>query len=138
MRRIAAIIALVVIVAVGWLVFGGNSKDKQSSDQRTNHSGSQSQTPSNNPSKPVATDKVSIADMAFSPAAITVKAGSTVTWTNNDSVAHTVTENDGQDGPSSSPLSPGQSYSFTYKKAGTYKYICTIHTYMNGTVTVTQ
>jgi len=92
---------------------------------------------STNPA-PSTAQKVAIADMAFSPATITVKKGTTVTWTNQDSVAHTVTENDGQDGPKSSNLANGQSYSFTYNTVGTFKYHCTIHPNMTGTVTVTE
>lgn len=141
MKQAVAIIAVIVLVAIGWLVFGGKDKNQQSDNQAANQTGSQSQASSNGTSqvaKLVATDKVSIADMAFSPADITVKAGTTVTWTNNDSVAHTVTENDGKDGPGSSPISPGKSYNFTFKKAGIYDYICSIHTEMTGSVTVTE
>jgi plastocyanin len=76
--------------------------------------------------------------MAFSPANITVKTGAKVTWTNDDSVAHTVVENDSQTGPKSGDIMPGKSYSFTFTKAGTYHYHCTIHPNMIGTVTVTK
>jgi plastocyanin len=76
--------------------------------------------------------------MAFSPADITVKKGTTVTWTNQDSVAHTVVETDGQDGPKSNDLNNGQSYTFTYNTVGAFKYHCSIHPMMTGTVTVTE
>jgi len=76
--------------------------------------------------------------MAFSPADMTVKAGTTVTWTNNDVVSHTVVESDGQTGPASSTLTPGNTYSFTFNTAGTYHYHCTIHPTMTGTITITQ
>ncbi len=89
-------------------------------------------------STPVATSSVSIQNYAFSPAAVTVKKGATVTWTNKDTVGHTVTESDGQSGPSSSTLNQGQSYSYTFGTAGTFHYKCTIHPYMTGTVTVTD
>jgi heme/copper-type cytochrome/quinol oxidase subunit 2 len=49
-----------------------------------------------------------------------------------------VTENDGQTGPDSDLLSPGQSYSFTFNQAGTFHYHCKIHPEMTGTVTVTD
>lgn len=87
---------------------------------------------------PVATNTVAIQNFAFSPISITVKAGASVTWTNKDSIAHTVTETDSQAGPSSGDVAPGASYSFTFKTAGTYHYHCAIHPEMTGTVVVTN
>ena len=89
------------------------------------------------PAAPVAGNAVAISGFAFSPASLTVKAGTTVTWTNKDSDAHTVTSQ-GTGGPlGSAALSTGQSYSFTFTKPGTYAYLCTIHPFMTATVTVT-
>ena len=89
------------------------------------------------PAAPVAGNAVSISGFAFAPASLTVKAGTTVTWTNKDSDAHTVTSQ-GTGGPlGSAALSTGQSYSFTFTKPGTYSYLCTIHPFMTATVTVT-
>lgn len=89
------------------------------------------------PAAPVAGNAVSITNFAFSPAALTVKAGTTVTWTNKDSDAHTVTSQ-GSGGPlASAALATGQSYSYTFTKPGTYAYLCTIHPFMTATVTVT-
>jgi len=76
---------------------------------------------------------VTIGDFAFSPAAIEVKVGDTVTWTNNDSLPHTVT---GDGGLASSELATGQTYSKTFDTAGEYAYACTIHPAMTGTVVV--
>jgi plastocyanin len=92
----------------------------------------------NNTKTPAATNSVSIDNLAFTPSNITVTKGTTVTWTNHDSAAHTVTENDGQKGPDSGTLAGGKSYSFTYDTVGTFKYHCTIHSSMNGTVVVTE
>lgn len=92
---------------------------------------------SGSPAAPVAGNAVSIMNFAFSPAALTVKAGTTVTWTNKDSDAHTVTSQ-GSGGPlRSAALATGQSYSYTFTKPGTYSYLCTIHPFMTATVTVT-
>lgn len=89
------------------------------------------------PAAPVAGNAVQIMNFAFAPAALTVKAGTTVTWTNKDSDAHTVTSQ-GSGGPlASAALSTGQSYSYTFTKPGTYAYLCTIHPFMTATVTVT-
>lgn len=79
---------------------------------------------------------VSISNFAFSPANLTVKQGTTVTWTNNDSTGHTITGNNG--GPASGTVQPGQTYSYTFSTIGTFNYHCSIHSYMTGIVTVTQ
>ncbi|HEX4721302.1 MAG TPA: cupredoxin family copper-binding protein [Pseudonocardiaceae bacterium] len=84
---------------------------------------------------PVASSSVSIKGFAFSPAAITVKVGTTVTWTNLDQDAHTVTAKDSSFG--SQALDTGASYKFTFTKPGTYDYLCTIHPFMTATVVVT-
>lgn len=86
---------------------------------------------------PTATSSVTINNFSFSPAAITVKAGTTVTWTNQDTAGHTVV-GDSQGGPSSSLLNQGQSYSFTFTAAGTFAYHCGVHPSMVGSVTVTE
>ncbi|SFW85369.1 cupredoxin domain-containing protein [Amycolatopsis australiensis] len=83
------------------------------------------------------TNTVAIKDFAFAPAATTVKKGTTVTWTNQDQDAHTVTST-GSGGPLRSPtLQTGQSYQYTFSTAGTFEYLCTIHPFMTATVTVT-
>jgi LPXTG-motif cell wall-anchored protein len=84
------------------------------------------------------TGSVSIVDgnsqssFRFSPSSITVGAGDTVTWTNNGAEPHDVTG----DGLSSGTLNPGQGYSNTFSSPGTFNYICTIHPFMKGSVTV--
>ncbi|MBV8995759.1 MAG: cupredoxin domain-containing protein, partial [Pseudonocardiales bacterium] len=71
---------------------------------------------------PVATDSVAIQNFAFSPTTVTVKAGSTVTWTNRDQDAHTVTA---MSGPFHSPtLTTGQSFRYTFTTPGRYDYLC--------------
>ncbi len=71
----------------------------------------------------------------FSPSSITVAAGDTVTWTNNGSASegHDVS---GSGGLGSGTLHSGQSYSHTFASPGTFSYICSIHPFMKGTVTV--
>ncbi len=83
---------------------------------------------------PVATTSVDIANFAFKPAIITVKAGSTVTWTNGDQDAHTVAI---AGLPVSSPLQMGDKYSHTFGQAGTFSYACSVHPFMKGMVVVT-
>lgn len=75
---------------------------------------------------------VSIANMSFQPATLPVALNTTVTWTNNDSVTHTVTGTDFDSGN----IAPGSSYSHTFTIVGTYNYHCAIHPSMAGSVTV--
>ncbi|HVW66486.1 MAG TPA: cupredoxin family copper-binding protein [Candidatus Peribacteraceae bacterium] len=79
---------------------------------------------------------VTIQNFQFAPQSITIKAGTTVTWTNQDSVSHTVTGDNG--GPASGGISQGQTYSYTFTTPGTFTYHCTFHPMMKGTVVVTQ
>jgi plastocyanin len=81
------------------------------------------------------TDAITIKNFAFSPASITVAPGATVTVTNKDQVTHTLTASDGRF--DTGDISSGASKTFTAPKtAGKYPYICSIHQYMAGTVTV--
>jgi plastocyanin len=78
---------------------------------------------------------ITIKNFAFSPASITVAPGATVTVTNSDSVAHTLTSKSG--GFDTGDIQAGQSKTFTApNNSGSYPYICTIHQYMAGTLTV--
>lgn len=82
-----------------------------------------------------ATRAVSIKDFAFSPDKASAAVGDTVSWTNreSDGTAHRVSF-DG--GPESPDIAPGKSYSRTFSSKGTFHYLCSLHTYMEGTVTV--
>jgi plastocyanin len=84
-----------------------------------------------------ATDaKVSIDNFTFSPAETDVAAGSRVTWTNNDDIPHTVVDADTPRAAKSPPLDTGESYSRVFDKPGTYRYFCSLHPHMQGTVVV--
>ncbi len=78
--------------------------------------------------------RVSIVNYAFNPPILTVAPGTTVVWTNNDIVSHTVSADDGS--WSSRFLAPHKYYSHTFKTAGTFGYHCKIHIFMTGTVVV--
>jgi len=85
------------------------------------------------PARP--TETARIANFAFDPTNAGVKRGATLTWTNNDNIAHTVTFDDGSD--SSGNLNKGATFKRTFDKAGTFTYHCNIHPAMRGIVTVT-
>ena len=141
----AVLIAAIIVILIG----GGAVYRHEHNKNKTPTTSSTSTTSTS--SKPAASSgtnntqttqsesgKVSIQNFAFTPSSITVKKGTKVTWTNDDSTTHTVTETDSQTGPDSGNLNPGSSYSFTFDTAGTYHYHCSIHTEMTGTVTVTE
>jgi plastocyanin len=78
---------------------------------------------------------VSIIDFAYQPAAVFVGVGSTVEWTNDGAVSHTVDANAGQF--ESGEIGPGGGYSYTFDDSGVYSYHCDFHPNMHGTVIVT-
>jgi len=78
--------------------------------------------------------KVSIANFAFAPDAVTIAAGDTVTWSNRDGAPHGLAFKDGAPGVGS--LLPGASFSRTYDQPGTYDYVCAVHPFMAGKVVV--
>jgi plastocyanin len=87
------------------------------------------------PAAPAGPNEVNVDGFAFAPATLTVKAGTTVTWTNKDEDPPTVVDNGGA--YRSQALGSGGTYSFTFPTAGTFDYVCSIHPFMHGTVVVT-
>jgi plastocyanin len=116
-RLLAVIVPVVAVVAVVVTNF-------VSEDQQGTQSGSAA-----------APDTVVIKNFSFSPKPITVKIGSTITVINDDNTTHTLTADDGAF--NTGDLGGGQRGSVTVDRAGTYRYHCTIHTFMTGTARVT-
>jgi len=88
---------------------------------------------------PPSGNAVNIQNIAFNPKTLTVSVGSTVTWTNLDSVPHQIAADPGQPDIadfSSPSMAQGSTYSYTFQKAGTWAYHCNIHPSMKGTVVV--
>ena len=94
--------------------------------------GSPSVKASNQPS--AANAEVKIENFVFGPQTITVAVGTTVTWTNSDDIPHTSVSTDGVF--KSKVLDTDEKFSYTFTKAGTYPYYCTIHPKMTGKVVV--
>lgn len=79
--------------------------------------------------------EITMKNIHFVPNDITVAVGTTVTWTNEDAVAHNVTSDDGLF--ESGNITKGETFSYTFDKPGTYSYHCTLHPPdMKGTVVV--
>ena len=87
-----------------------------------------------NASAQIANLGVTIDNFTFSPNQIMVKSGETVTWTNKDDIPHTVTSTDNVF--RSKALDTDDKFSFTFTTPGTYKYFCSLHPRMTGTIVV--
>lgn len=83
-----------------------------------------------------AKNAVKIDNYSFTPQSITVPVGTTVTWTNADDVPHTVAATDLAF--HSKAMDTDEQYSHTFDAPGTYKYFCTVHPKMTGTVVVEE
>ena len=81
-------------------------------------------------------NEVVINNFSFGPTMITVAAGTKVVWTNDDADPHTVTSETDPKVFRSPPLDTGESFAFTFDKPGTYRYFCSIHPHMQGTIVV--
>ncbi len=140
-RTVQIVVGLLILAGIVGVVVAAthNNNDSSNSSSTTTpqSKSSNDSSQSNNDSTASTSSSISIMNMAFSPASTTVKRGTQVTWTNNDSTAHTVTS-DSEKGPNSDTLQPGGKYSFTFNDEGTIKYHCSIHPFMTGSVTVTE
>jgi plastocyanin len=77
--------------------------------------------------------KVTIDNFTFAPAEVRVKVGDTVTWTNHDDIPHTVVS---AGKFRSKTMDTDGSFSFTFTAAGDYRYFCSLHPHMTGTIKV--
>jgi plastocyanin len=136
-KKNAVVIASVVIIAgaiVATYVLSGNT------NMGVQGSGNSIQQPATATSISSNSTVVKIVANAgsnsFSPNPVEVKVGETVTWINDDSGRHTLISKDGIF--NSGIMGKGQSFSFTFNKAGEYPYFCSPHPNMVGTVVVTE
>lgn len=123
------------------LLAGCGGSDKKSSGASGDQTTTASSAPSGSGTAAGSGGKVQSGNVAatiksfkFSPTPLTVKVGTKVTWTNNDSSTHTVTADGGSF--DLGKLGQGKTASFTFSKAGTFAYHCDIHPTMKATVTV--
>ncbi len=90
----------------------------------------------NSSNPPASTASVSIKNMAFNPLSLSISTGTTVTWENNDTTAHTVTADDGSF--NSGTIAVGARFTRAFSTTGTFAYHCTLHPEMTGTVVVAK
>ncbi len=131
---IITITSLVVAGVVGMVVFMAFMMTSMMGDGHMRMMGGAGSDPSKE-TPAVGVTEVRLEDFAFAPANIVIDIGTTVTWTNYDSVAHTVTSDDG-DVLDSGLFSIGGTFRHTFDSPGEYAYYCEPHSNMKGLVTV--
>ena len=109
---VLTVLTVLAVVALARPVLAGNTADQSASAE------------------------VKIDNFSFSPANLTVAAGTTVTWINRDDIPHVVVSSDDPKVFKSKALDTDEKFSFTFTKAGTYPYFCAIHPKMTGKVIV--
>ena len=119
MRRTVSIRGLAAVLVLGMGAFGAS--------QKSGVTGAQEKT---------STVEVKIDNFSFGPVTLTVPAGATVTWINRDDIPHTVVSTNDSKTFKSKVLDTDEKFSFTFSKAGTYPYFCSIHPKMTGKVIV--
>src|SRR3989344_234871 len=141
MKKGPVIIIVILLVVVAAIIFFSLSKSQGNSTPLNNvdnsNAGNQNtqngnQNSGNEGSQPTSYS-VDISGFAFNPDTLIIKAGDSVTWTNEDSAKHTVTSDSGSE-LGSSLLSKSQTYSHTFNTAGEFDYHCTPHPYMEGKI----
>ncbi len=142
MKKIIIIIAILVVIVIGVYLFTSNNKssnvipvdNSQTSTTTTTTSTTTTSTTPAPADKSPLTVLVDIKNFSFNPKVMTIKTGTTVTWVNDDSVAHTVTAGNIFD---SGAISPGKSFSFTFTNmVASINYHCSIHPMMTGQIIV--
>lgn len=141
MQKNIIIVAVLLVVGLGAYYFSSNKNSYKPPASPT--PAVQTETvqapvaPASNATEAPAAEKstIIIKNFSFSPSSTTVKAGSKITWINNDGVPHTITSDSGTL-LNSPTLSPGQSFDFTFTNSGSLNYHCKIHPSMRGSVII--
>jgi plastocyanin len=129
MRRILVALGAVLALALGLAACGGGNDN-------SGGGGSTSTAASSSSSSSGGGVAIKMQNIQFAPKDTTVKVGQKVTWTNDDNTDHNVTAQSGADFKSKD-FGNGATFEFTPDKAGTIKYVCTIHPGMTATLNVT-
>jgi plastocyanin len=126
-RWLALLLACLALAAVGC---GGDDDDEGNGG---GGGGGAQEQPA--PAAEGGSTEVSMKDIKFDPGEVTVNAGDTVTWVNDDSVGHDVTGDNFKSGEPGA-MQNGDTFEHTFDTAGTFDYVCSVHPGMEGTVTV--
>jgi plastocyanin len=136
MKRLYSVAAC---LALGGALVAGCGSSSSSSNSSANSTPAAAPATSTPAAAPAAGGAlaVSMKNIQFVPKSVTAKVGQTVKWTNDDSVDHNVTATSGETFKSNT-FGQGATFSQKLTKAGTIKYVCTIHPGMEGTIVVTK
>lgn len=135
MKKFIIIAVIIIVALVGVVTVFGNGDDKSTTmdpnmNMDSNSMASSDEAPAN---------EIYIEDFDFSKPMMSVKKGTTVTWTNKDDARHDVTPNEETaDFKASELLAQGETYSVTFNSVGTFKYNCSPHPYMTAEIQVTE
>lgn len=145
-KAILIVIVVLLVAAGGYFIYNANQGSNGAINYPTTTNkinavlNASSPASTNNQQNPPITQgenlnaAVSIKNFAFNPETLTVKAGTIVTWTNNDSAPHQIKSNTFN----SAVLNNGQNFKFTFSTVGEYNYLCSIHPSMTGKIIVTK
>lgn len=118
---------VLVVVVVGGIILLNQGNNKPNRQQPVTK-----QQTTQQPQSGTEVNSVTIQNFAFSPAKLTIKQGTTVTWTNEDSAPHKIKS----DSFNSGDLSKGDKFEFTFNTKGNFAYSCSIHPAMTGEIVV--
>jgi plastocyanin len=134
-RPIALLFACLALGLVAAGCGGGNSNKSSNSNGNSGGGTSSNTDTTTQPAPKAGAGAVTMQGIKFNPTTVTVKAGETVTWTNDDSVGHDVTGPGFKSGAAGG-LAQGATFQHKFPKKGTYAYVCSVHPGMKGTVKV--
>jgi len=134
--RRAALLVVCATIATGVFAAGcGDDEEPASSSSPSAESTTETEAPpAGDTAGGQSADQVEIVEFLYEPEAVTVAAGTEITWTNADAAPHTATADDSSF--DTGTLDKGDSASATFDEPGTYAYYCRFHAFMNGTVEV--
>lgn len=142
MGNTIAVVIIILLVVGGWYYVSTKNSDGTPAAQTpvptvVPETVAPSASATTSASSPSTAATVHIQNFSFNPSILAIKTGTIVTWTNDDSVPHTVTSDSG-DVLNSQTLAPGQSFSHAFTASRTFPYHCAIHSMMKGTVSVSN
>ncbi len=130
--KIKVVAALLVVGFAAYVAYWIQEPVQIRADLLSSESATQTETQAATQQQSGTTQEVSISDFAFDPPTLSVQQGTTVVWTNKDSVPHSIVG----DNFSSTALNPGESYSYTFTSGGSFAYKCSFHPQMKAYVIV--
>lgn len=137
---LGSIVAVAAVAIIGIVAFAGGKDSPTTSDNSDmDMKPSTSESTAKEDSGMQETDKVTYKNFEVAPKSIKIKKGTTVTWTNEDSAKHDVTpEAETAEFKASKLFGKGETYQMTFNTVGTFKYFCSPHPYMKGTIEVVE